>query len=147
MKPARQRIGTRGERPRERGVVVTRKRREGQKVGTALIALQDSNCTTVGGEFDLGEALTNGAPQGAERLHTTVECAVGVGLEKRGCLIVHGAHGGLRFQVEGVIAGETHFHKALAALHGIQSGADEISIEKDVSIFFFKQKTAYEITR
>src|SRR5947199_8977865 len=60
MKPARQRIDTRGESPREEGVVVTRKKREG------LVAPQDSNCTTVGGDFDLGHACPATAPKAAQ---------------------------------------------------------------------------------
>src|SRR5260370_26783996 len=55
IKPARQKIGTRGGRPREGGVVVTRRKREG------LVTPQDSNCTTVGGEFDLGQACAESA--------------------------------------------------------------------------------------
>src|SRR5215470_10318897 len=80
MNPARQKIGTRG-RPREGGAVVTSKRREGQNVGTALIALQDSNCTTVGGEFDLGQAGTNGAKQRTKRLQMAADCTMGIRLE------------------------------------------------------------------
>ena len=57
MKPARHRIGTRGCGPRKEGVVVTRSWRE------KLVALQNANCTTVGGEFDFGEALADGTKQ------------------------------------------------------------------------------------
>ena len=39
----------------------------------------------------------------------------------------------MRFQVEGVIAGETHFHEPLAAFHGIQTGADEIAVEENIA--------------
>src|SRR3981189_600284 len=57
IKPARQRIGTRGCGPRRGGEVVTRSQRE------KLVALQNANCTTVGGEFDFGEALSDGAEE------------------------------------------------------------------------------------
>src|SRR5258708_20466163 len=57
IKPARQRIGTRNCGPRGGGVVVTRSWRE------KLVALQNANCTTVGGEFDFGEALSDGAEE------------------------------------------------------------------------------------
>src|SRR5215472_15859436 len=67
------------------------------KVGTALIALQDSNCTTVGGEFDLGQTGPNGTKQRTERLQMAANCTMGVRLEICSGLIVHSAHGGLRF--------------------------------------------------
>src|SRR5260370_41830610 len=53
IKPARHRTGTRGCGPRKGGEVVTRSRREN------LVALENANCTTVGGEFDFAEALTD----------------------------------------------------------------------------------------
>src|SRR5229473_1060803 len=63
IKPARQRIGTRACGPRKGGVVVTRWSRE------KLVALQNANCTTVGGEFDFREALSNGAKEPLAALH------------------------------------------------------------------------------
>jgi hypothetical protein len=57
MKPARHRIETRDCGPRKGGVVVTRSWRE------KSVALQNANCTTVGGEFDFGEALSDGAEE------------------------------------------------------------------------------------
>ena len=54
MNPARHKTGTRDGVPRKGGVVVTRSWRE------KLIALQNANCTTVGGEFDFRKALSDG---------------------------------------------------------------------------------------
>src|SRR6266478_4900050 len=64
MKPARHRIGTRNCGPRKGGVVVTRWWRE------KLVALQNANCTTVGREFDFGEALSalHGIEAGADEI-------------------------------------------------------------------------------
>jgi len=45
-------MGTRGCGPRKGDVVVTRWSRE------KLVALQNANCTTVGGEFDFREPLS-----------------------------------------------------------------------------------------
>src|SRR5579864_5647352 len=59
--------------------------------------------------------------------------AVGIRLQKSGRLIVDRAGGGLGVEVEGIISGETHFHQTLAALHGIETRADKIAVEKNVS--------------
>ena len=99
-----------------------------------LIALQNPNCTTVGGEFDLGEALADGAEQAvAEFGLRMMLAAVSVGLQEIRGLIVDGAAIGLRIQVEGVCAGEANFHEAAAAVHGVQAGADEVAVIKDVA--------------
>src|SRR2546429_9532955 len=82
IKPARQRIETRGCGPRKGGVVVTRSRRE------KLVALQNANCTTVGGQFDFREALSDGAEEPFGELRCQVFDAVGIRLQVRGCLIV-----------------------------------------------------------
>src|SRR6266853_1544396 len=96
--PAAHRIGTRDCGPRKGGVVVTRWWRE------KLVALQNANCTTVGREFDFGEALSNGAEQALGKLRREVFDAVRIRLQVRGGAIVDGAHGGLRFQVKGIVA-------------------------------------------
>src|SRR6266849_6408994 len=123
MKPARHRIGTRDCGPRKGGVVVTRTWRE------ELIALQNANCTTVGREFDFGEALTDGAEKALGELRCPVQSAVGIGLQIRGGLIIDGANGGLRFQVKGIGAGEANFDETFTALHGIEAGADKIPVK------------------
>src|SRR5437660_8580841 len=94
IKPARHRMGTRGCGPRKGGVVVTRSRRE------KLVALQNANCTTVGGEFDFREALSNGAEEPLGELRCQVFDAVGIRLQVCGCLIVDRAEGSLRLQVK-----------------------------------------------
>src|SRR5712664_4263051 len=126
MKPARPRIGTRSCCPRKEGVVVTQSRRE------KLVALQNANCTTVGGEFDFGEALSDGAEEALAELRRQVFDAVGIRLEVRGCLIVDRAHGGLRFEVKGIVTREANFDEALAALHGIEASADEIAVKENI---------------
>src|SRR5271163_4660938 len=60
-------------------------------------------------------------------------CAMGIGLEKSGRLVVDDAGGGLRLQVKGIRAGEAHFHQAAATLHGIKASADEVSVEKNIA--------------
>src|SRR5713226_6135311 len=127
IKPARHRIGTRGCGPREGGVVVTRSWRE------KLVALQNANCTTVGGEFDFGEALSDGAEEALGELRCQVFDAVGIRPQVRGRLIVDRADGGLRLEVKGIVAREANFDEALAALHGIETGADEIPVKENIS--------------
>ena len=59
--------------------------------------------------------------------------AVRIGLEESFGLIVDGAGGGLRVEIEGVVAGEVDFDGALAAAHGVEAGADEVAVEKNVA--------------
>src|SRR6266849_1317904 len=75
IKPARQRIGARNCGPRKGGVVVTRCWRE------KLVALQDANCTTVGGEFDFGEALTDSAEEPVSKLRCRAPDAMRIRFE------------------------------------------------------------------
>src|SRR5882762_7802880 len=96
IKPARQRIGTRDCGPRKGGVVVTRSRRE------KLVALQNANCTTVGGEFDFGEALSNRAKEALGELRGQVFDAVRIRLQVSGCAVVDRARGGLCLEVKGI---------------------------------------------
>src|ERR1700674_3266113 len=98
-----------------------------------LIALQNANCTTVGGELDFREALTDGAEKALSELGSEALDAVRVGFEERGGAVVHGAQGGLGVEVERVGAGEADFDEALAALHRVQTGADEIAVEENVA--------------
>ena len=98
-----------------------------------LIALQNANCTTVGGELDFCEALTDGAEEAFGELGSEALDAVRVGFEERGGTVVHDAQGGLSVEVERVGTGEADFDEALAALHGVQTGADEIAVEENVA--------------
>ena len=98
-----------------------------------LIALQNANCTTVGGEFDFGEAHPDGAKESMSELRCRVPDAMRIGLEESRGLIVHCAEAGFRLEVEGIVAGEADFDSALAALHGVKAGAYEISIKKNIS--------------
>lgn len=59
--------------------------------------------------------------------------AVRVRLEEGRSLIIDDAGGGLSLEVKGIVARKAHFDEAFAALHGIQAGTDEISIEENVS--------------
>src|ERR1700687_4601544 len=98
IKPARQRISERGSAPRKGGLVVTRSRRE------KLVALQNANCTTVGGEFDFGEALSDGAEEALGELRSKVLDAVRIGLEVRRGPIVDRAQRSLRLEIERIVA-------------------------------------------
>src|SRR6267142_1256941 len=98
-----------------------------------LIALQNANCTTVGGELDFSEALTDGAEEPFGELGSEALDAVRVGFEERGGAVVHSAQGGLSIEIEGIGAGEADFDKAFAALHSVETGANEIAVEEDVA--------------
>src|SRR5580704_14122434 len=98
-----------------------------------LIALHDADCTTVGGKFDFRETLADRAEQTMGPLGSNVLHAVGIRLQKGNSLIIDDAGGRLRLQVKRIGTGEAHFHQASAALHGIETGADEVSIEKNIS--------------
>src|ERR1700687_5242684 len=126
IKPARQRMGTRDCGPRKGGVVVTRWSRE------KLVALQNANCTTVGGEFDFREALSDGAEEPLGELRCQVFDAVGIWLQVCGCLIVERADRSLRLQVERIVAREADFVEALAAVLGMEAGADKIPIKENI---------------
>src|ERR1700747_3179255 len=64
--------------PRKGIVVVTRRWREN------LVALQNANCTTVGREFDFGQALPDSTEQAVSELRCHVLDAVRIRLEERG---------------------------------------------------------------
>src|SRR5712664_3831056 len=61
------------------------------------------------------------------------EAAVRILFEVCRSPIVDCAHGGLRFQVKGIVAREAHLDEALATLHGIEAGADEVAVKEDIS--------------
>src|SRR5262249_30874032 len=98
-----------------------------------LVALQDADCTTVGREVDFGEALADSAEESLGEARCQVTHAMGIGLEVSRSLIVDGADGSLRIQVEGIVAGEAHFDQSLATVHRIQAGADKVTVEKNVA--------------
>lgn len=98
-----------------------------------LVALQDANCTTVGGEFDFGQAVADGAKEAFGELRGDMPEAMRIGLEEGFGAIVDRAGGGLSVQVEGVVAGKANFDEAPAALHGVQAGADEVAIKEDIA--------------
>src|SRR5207253_8543845 len=104
-----------------------------ERSARGLVALQDSNCTTVGGELDLRQARAEGAEQSFELRPETSHGAVGIRLEKSRGLIVYRARRGLRLEIERIIAREAHFHQALATLHGVKPGADEVAVEEDIA--------------
>ena len=139
INPARHKTCARGEVPRggsEGGEFIEKDPpRDGEIVEAPekLIALQDANCTTVGREFDFCEALAEGAEEALGEFGSDVLDAVGIRSQESGGLIVHGAHGGLGFQIEGIVAGEADFDEAFAAFHGVEAGADEIAIEENIS--------------
>src|SRR5712691_10125804 len=110
MKPARQRIETRGCGARKGGVVVTRSWRE------KSVALQNANCTTVGGEFDFGETLTDGAEEPVRESRCDVFGAMRIRFEVGRGPIVDRAQVGFRLQVKGIVPREADFDEAFAAL-------------------------------
>src|SRR3989442_13804215 len=120
-------MGTRGCGQRKGDVVVTRWSRE------KLVALQNANCTTVGGEFDFREPLSHGAEEPLGELRCQVFDAVGIRLQVCGCLIVDRAEGSLRLQIKVIVARKANLDDALPALHGIEAGADKIPIKENIS--------------
>ena len=98
-----------------------------------LVALQDSNCTTVSREFDLSQARAESAEKSAELRAEAVDRTVEIRLEESGGLVVDRARGGLGLEIERIVARETHFHEAFAALHGVKPGADEVAVKEDIS--------------
>src|SRR6266849_3961912 len=127
INPARHNAETRDCGPRKGSVVVTRSWRE------KLVALQNANCTTVGGEFDFGEALTDSAEEPVSKLRCRAPDAMRIRFEVCRSSIVDRTHGGLRLQVKGIVARKADLDEALAALHGIEAGAHEVAVKEDIS--------------
>jgi hypothetical protein len=100
---------------------------------SALVALQNANCTTVGGEFDFCEAAAHGAEEALGKSGCNVPNAVRVRLQIRFRLIVDRTRGGLRVKIERIVSGEVDLDGALAALHGVDAGADEVPVKKDIA--------------
>jgi len=98
-----------------------------------LIALQNSDCTTVGREFDFRESLTNGADQAVARLGAGVLALVGIRLYEFGSLIVHVSEKRVGIQIKGVVAGEVHLYNPAAAIHGVKARPDEIAVIKNIA--------------
>src|SRR5216684_6189801 len=100
---------------------------------SGLVALQNPDCTTVGGEFDLGEAAADRAKEPFGEFRGDVANAMRIRFQIRLRLVVNGSRGGLRLEVKGIIPREMHLDSAFAALHRINSGADEIAVEKNIA--------------
>src|ERR1700676_683832 len=98
-----------------------------------LVALQDADCTTVGGEFDFREAAAHRAEKALGEFRSHMLDAVRVGLQVRFRLVVHRSGSGLRVQIEGIVSGKVHFDSALSSPHGVDSGADEVAVEKNIA--------------
>ena len=75
----------RGDAPRGTGICVT------ISGANELIALQDANCTTEGGELDFGKAGADAAKKPARSINCRVANAVLVGLEECFGAVVHRA--------------------------------------------------------
>jgi len=58
---------------------------------------------------------------------------VRVGFEERGGAVVDRAMVVWALKVERIGAGEANFDEALAALHGVQTGANEIAVEENIA--------------
>src|SRR5258708_836163 len=98
-----------------------------------LVALQNADCTTVGGEFDLGEAAADRAKEPFGEFRGDVANAMRIRFQIRLRLVVNGARGGLRLEGKGIIPPAMHLHRALAAFHRINSGADEIAVIENIT--------------
>src|SRR6202795_3941047 len=83
INPARHKICTRARGPRKGGGCVTVVCRE------KLIALQNADCTTVGGKFDLGEAHAHGAEKALGKFRCHMFYAMRIGLQILRGLIIH----------------------------------------------------------
>src|SRR5262245_33379532 len=127
INPARQTMEERGATPRGTGFCVTMQAR------TRLIALQNANCTTEGRELDLGEARADATEKALHILGSDVASTVRIGLEERFGAVVHGAQIRLGIQVERICAREADFYDAFAALHGVEAGAEEVAVIKNVA--------------
>src|SRR5579863_3332411 len=58
---------------------------------------------------------------------------VRIGLQKLRRLIVYRTGEALGGEIEGIVAGEADFHETAAAVHGVNPGANEIAIVKNVA--------------
>src|ERR1700724_3549670 len=121
IKPARHKICTRARGPRKGGGCVTFVSRE------KLIALQNADCTTVGGKFDLGETHAHRAEKALGKFRGHMFYAVGIGLQIFRGLIIHRAGGRLRGQIERIVTLEAYFHQTFPAAHAIHPGVYEIA--------------------
>src|SRR6202051_574232 len=100
INPARHKICTRARGPRKGGGCVTFVCRE------KLIALQNADCTTVGGKFDLRETHAHRAEKALGKFRGHMFYDMRIGLQILRGLIVHRAGRCLRVQVEGIAAGK-----------------------------------------
>src|SRR3974377_2105075 len=97
------------------------------------VALQNSDCTTIGGQFDLRETLADRSDEGAAEVAGGGVVAMRIGFEESGSLIFDRASAGFRLEVEGVVAGEADFDQAFAAVHLIKTGMNEVAVVENVS--------------
>src|SRR5215472_13885943 len=109
------------------------KRRNCHAVVAKLVALQNANCTTVGGEFDFRQAGAESADNALGKFPSRAPLGMGIGFEKSGGLIVDCSGGGLGLEVKGIVAGEADFHQAFTALHGVEARGDKIAIKQNVA--------------
>jgi len=100
---------------------------------TKLIAPQNADCTTEGRELHFGKSGADAAEKTVRVLGGSVTNAVCIRFEKGFGAIVHSAEICLGIEVERIRAGEADFDDALAALHRVDAGAEEISVIQDVA--------------
>ena len=98
-----------------------------------LIAFEDADGAAEGRKFYFREAVADGAEKALCVFRSAAAETVGVGFEERFGAIVHSAGRRLRIQIERVGAGKAHFHQATAALHGVNTGVNEIPVEENVA--------------
>src|SRR6267154_4460219 len=98
-----------------------------------LIAFEYAHSAAEGRKFYFGEAVADRAEKPFCVFRSTAAETVRVWFEERFGAIVHSAGRRLRIQIERVGAGKAHFHQATAALHGVNTGANEIPVEENVA--------------
>src|ERR1700757_297864 len=98
-----------------------------------LVAFEDANGAAEGGQLDFGQAVADSAEQAFGVFRSAAAETVRVGFKEGFGAIVHGAGGGLRIEIEGISAGEANFHQAAAALHGVNTGANKITVKENVA--------------
>src|SRR5262249_7824615 len=107
-----------------------KRRRAGNR---ELVALEDADRTTVGRELDFGQTASHGAEQALGEFRSHVLHTVRIGLEVCFGLIVDRTGSGLRVEIERIVAGKVHLHGAFATAHGVDAGADEVSVEQNIA--------------
>ena len=98
-----------------------------------LIAFEYADSAAEGRKFYFGEAVADRAEKPFCVFRSAAAETVRVWFEERFGAIVHSAGRCLRIQIERIGAGKAHFHQATAALHGVNTGANEIPVEENVA--------------